>query len=194
MKGRKPRSLSHIEHADALRCVKLVAGEGQHVDDGFSQVDRDLPYRLHGVGVEQDAPLPGHLGSLFDGKDDSGLVVGPHEADDGGIGGAGSSRRLHIQQPSPFTGNSVTRYPRWRDARTSPLTAGCSTRLVTTCRLPSWVARAERIAALSLSVPQLVKMISSGIGPDQRRHLLAGLPDCSSPPGRRRMCMLEGFP
>ena len=45
--------------------------------------------------------------------------------------------------------------------------AGCSTRVVTIWRLPGLVARAERMAVLSLSVPQLVKMISSGPAPSR---------------------------
>ena len=64
--------------------------------------------------------------------------------------------------PSCFTLSQVTRYPRFSRCWHSPKTAGCSTCVVTMWRLSDRASSIPRMAALSPSVPQLVKIISIG--------------------------------
>jgi len=73
------------------------------------------------------------------------------------------------------------------------LTAGCSTLVVTMCRRSGAARRADRIAVESLSVPQLVKIISSESQPiklaTSLRAFFRAPPTC--PP---KVCMLDGLP
>ena len=63
--GDEGRALADVEDADALGGMELVAGDGEKVDAGVLQVDGDLAHGLDRVGVEEDAPLPGHGGHLL---------------------------------------------------------------------------------------------------------------------------------
>ncbi len=44
---------SHVERADPLGRVELVASEGQQVDPQLLHVDRDFADRLCGIGMER---------------------------------------------------------------------------------------------------------------------------------------------
>ncbi len=66
--------------------------------------------------------------------------------------------------PSAATGRRVTPKPMRSSASVWFMMAECSTCVVTMWRLPV-VCSADQIAALSLSVPQLVKMISLAVAP-----------------------------
>ncbi len=78
-KRTKRRAAAHEEDADALRSVQLVPGKGEHIDGGLRHVQRDLPYRLHRVGVEDGTLLLHDPGGFLDREDDAGFVVRVHE-------------------------------------------------------------------------------------------------------------------
>ena len=71
--------------------------------------------------------------------------------------------------------------------------AGCSTLVVTTWRFSGKVCRAERIAVESLSVPQLVKVISPGSAPNSEATCSLALTS-ACPTWPPKVCMLEGLP
>src|ERR1700694_727855 len=79
--GLKPSSLSHVERAYTLRSVNLVARDSQQVASDFVDIDRDLPRRLHRVGMEVNVGLGSNLSNLRDGLHDTGLVVRQHDGD-----------------------------------------------------------------------------------------------------------------
>ena len=76
--------LRRIERADALGAVQLVSRQRQHVDRGRLQIDRDLAGGLHRISVEQRTGAMRQFGELFDRKQCSGLVIGPHHRGDRG--------------------------------------------------------------------------------------------------------------
>ena len=65
--GLKLSSLADVERAHTLRPVKLVARDGQQVASDLVDIDRDLPRRLHGVGVEVNVGFGGNLSNFRDG-------------------------------------------------------------------------------------------------------------------------------
>jgi DNA-binding NarL/FixJ family response regulator len=50
---------SHVEGADSLRGVHLVAYHGEQINTQFADADRDFPYRLGGVAVKEHAAVVG---------------------------------------------------------------------------------------------------------------------------------------
>ena len=44
---------AHIERTNALRCVELVASDGEKVDAEFPDIDRDLADRLRSIDMNQ---------------------------------------------------------------------------------------------------------------------------------------------
>ena len=82
---RENDALARIEHADALRPVELVAGEGEHVDVLLLHVDVQMPRSLHGVGMEKDASLFANCADLGDGQHGADLVVGVHDGHKAGV-------------------------------------------------------------------------------------------------------------
>ena len=88
---------------------------------------------------------------------------------------------------------AMTRYPWLVRLSQRFLTAGCSTREVITWRFSGLERRAAQMAVLSLSVPQLVKTISSGVAPIRpATWARASLRAWPTPPPKA--CMLEGLP
>ena len=59
--------------------------EGEHVDVLIPDVDVQMPRRLHGVGVEQDARLAADRADLRDGENRADLIVGVHDRDEAGV-------------------------------------------------------------------------------------------------------------
>jgi hypothetical protein len=78
-----------------------------------------------------------------------------------------SAAWLKSRLPWRSTGRKVTSKPRPARFWQKLSTAGCSTRVVTMWRLLGKQRRALMRAVLSLSVPQEVKMISSGEAPSR---------------------------
>ena len=76
---------THVESADALGAVDLVAGDGHDVDVVGDDVDGDLADGLDGVAVEEHALLVAELADLLHGLDDADLVVCVHDADENGL-------------------------------------------------------------------------------------------------------------
>ena len=72
----------HVERADALRRVELVAGEREKVHAEVVDSRFDLADRLCRVGMEEDPMLAGDPRRLRDRLDGANLVVGVHEADE----------------------------------------------------------------------------------------------------------------
>ena len=77
--GLQARAALHVERADALGAVELVAGEAEHVDAELGDVDRQRPDGLHGVGVEQGALLVRDARQLGDRLHRADDVVGEHD-------------------------------------------------------------------------------------------------------------------
>src|SRR5690606_19214247 len=59
-----PRLAAHIQCADALGTIDLVAGNGEQVDVHGIDIERDLAYGLRRVGMEEDALLAAQLADL----------------------------------------------------------------------------------------------------------------------------------
>ena len=78
---RDPHALPDVQAADSLGTVELVRAEGQEIHRRFLHVHGDLPHGLHGIRVEEDALLPAQRRELPDGKDETRLVVRPHDGD-----------------------------------------------------------------------------------------------------------------
>ena len=140
----------------------LCPGQRQHVDFGRFQVDRNLADRLHRVGVEQRAGVMGHLGELRDREDRPGLVVGPHDRRDRGPRPERAPIGFDIQAATRVDPDEMRLDPARDSARCSTRAriAGCSTLVVTISSRPSLAASADRMAALSDSVPPEVNTIS----------------------------------
>src|ERR1700730_1202730 len=76
---------ANVQRADALGAVNLVAADGQHVDVVLLDIHRNLAYRLHAIGGEENAVFLGDFADFGDGIDDADFVVGVHDGDkDGG--------------------------------------------------------------------------------------------------------------
>ena len=93
----KRRALAHVQHADALGRVELVAGQRQHVHGQLGQIDVDLAHGLDRVGVEQHALGLAQGGDLRDGENDAGFVVGVHDRDDGRVLADGAGQLVKVQ-------------------------------------------------------------------------------------------------
>ena len=65
---------AHVERADALGGMELVAAQRQEIDGHIGDSHGDLAHRLHGVGVKERTAGAGDLGSLLHGEDRPRLV------------------------------------------------------------------------------------------------------------------------
>ena len=74
---------THVEEADALGGVELVAGGREQVDAERFHIERYLADGLGGVAVPQDAALAGQPPDRRQRLQDPDLVVGGHERDKG---------------------------------------------------------------------------------------------------------------
>ena len=63
-----------------------MSAHGQHIHAQLLDVHGDGTHSLNRIGVHPDAVLVGDLSDLLDGLDGADLVVGHHDADEGGIG------------------------------------------------------------------------------------------------------------
>ena len=77
---------ARVEQADALRPVELVRRETQQVDRLRREVDGEVPRRLHGVRVEENALRAAERADLVRRLDGADLVVGVHDRDKAGVG------------------------------------------------------------------------------------------------------------
>lgn len=80
------RAAAHIEGANALGPVDLVAADGHEVDVGGVDVDGDLADGLRGVRVEEDTSLAADAADRRDGLDHANLVVDRHDRDERRLG------------------------------------------------------------------------------------------------------------
>ena len=80
--------------------MELVPGQGQHVDGAVLEVDGQLAHRLHRVRVEHDPGGLGQHGHVLHREEGAGLVVGPHDRDDGDLVGQQIHVRLHVEPPA----------------------------------------------------------------------------------------------
>ncbi len=118
-----------------LGAWSLWPGEGQHVDGELSHVDGNLAHGLNRVGVKENPPFVGNACQFLDRKNNTGFVVGPHDADNGRVVGQVFDEVVHVQPPLAVHGYKG--HPVAFLERCSPrlITAGCSTRVVMICRL-----------------------------------------------------------
>ena len=78
-------AMAHVQRADALGRVELVARQAQKVDVLGLHVDLHVADGLHRVGVEQHAVPLRHRRQLRDGLDGADLVVGVHDGHQHGV-------------------------------------------------------------------------------------------------------------
>ncbi len=83
--GRQFHTIAHIQRANALRPIKLVAREAHHINAQFLHIKRKLACRLHGICVEQDMSFTRSAGQKRDILHCAHLVVGVDDAGDNGI-------------------------------------------------------------------------------------------------------------
>ena len=81
-----PDALAAVQCAHALGAIELVGAHGQHIHAQLLDIHRNGANGLHRIGVHPHAVLVGDLRDLLDGLDGADLVVGHHDADEGGVG------------------------------------------------------------------------------------------------------------
>ena len=89
---------AHVEHADALGAVELVARGAHEVDAQLLDVDLLVAEGLHGVCVEDDLVGVGDGRELLDGLDGADLVVGEHDRRHDGVRADGCLEGRGIDQ------------------------------------------------------------------------------------------------
>jgi len=83
--------------ADALGCVKFVAGDCQKIDPEFIDACWNLANGLRGVGVKQNIVVVCDPGAIFDRLDGADLIVGVHDADKDRAGCNGSAEIVRVK-------------------------------------------------------------------------------------------------
>ena len=96
--GRVAGAASDVERADAFGSVELVAREAEEVDGRVLQGDGDFAHGLNRVGVEVGTLRAGDGGGFLHREEDAGLVVGPHERDDGGVVADGGAEVFEVEE------------------------------------------------------------------------------------------------
>ena len=86
----------HIESTDSLGSAEFMCGEGDILDTEFLEVDRHLSRRLNRIEVQGNLFTCRDRGDFLDGKEDSGLVIGPEQGDDSCFGGDGVLKLIGI--------------------------------------------------------------------------------------------------
>jgi hypothetical protein len=76
----KRHTRTHIERANALGSIHLVASNGEKIDPQIVDQRGDFPYGLGGVCVHQDAMLTRHMANLSNGLQRTDFVIGMHNA------------------------------------------------------------------------------------------------------------------
>ena len=89
---------THIQSAATLGSVKLVCGQGGQIDVHLIYIERHFTQRLYCVGMEQHATLTAKLANLFQGLQNTDLIVGRHNADQNGLVGECSFELVQINQ------------------------------------------------------------------------------------------------
>jgi seryl-tRNA synthetase len=79
---RKARTTADVKRPDALRRVKLVPAEAEEIDGHRVDREVDLPNGLNRVRMHQGSGRMSDLDNLAHRRDDSGLVVRPHDGDE----------------------------------------------------------------------------------------------------------------
>ena len=114
-----------VERPDPLRAVHLVRGERGEVDTHRFDVEGDLAEPLHGVGMEDDAPLAADRADLGQRVNRADLVVREHEADEDRLAPDRGGDLSGFDPPRP-----VGREVRDLEAFTLELVAGVEHRVV----------------------------------------------------------------
>ena len=78
-KRAKAHALAHVQHANTLGGVQLVAGERKHIRRQMGKVNGRFAHGLHGIRMEQHAALASHFSHALDRIDIAHLVVGKHD-------------------------------------------------------------------------------------------------------------------
>ena len=85
-----------VEHADALRRMKLVAAEGEKTHRHVCEFYGDFSDRLHSVGVERRTLFTDDARDFINRENHAGLVVCPHDGDKRGLIGDGAFKLAQI--------------------------------------------------------------------------------------------------
>ena len=93
-----PGLAAHVEGADALRAVDLVAGEAHQVDLEAVDVEVHLAGGLRGVAVEDDAVLMADRADRLEVLNDADLVVDRHHGDEDRVGTDGRTEGVHVDE------------------------------------------------------------------------------------------------
>jgi len=97
--GPELHTAAHVQRADALGGMQLVAGKGQVIHGQLGQLDGNFSHGLHGVGMEGNAARPGQGGCFRNGKDDAAFVVGVHDGHQRRIVPHGRCQRIKAETP-----------------------------------------------------------------------------------------------
>jgi hypothetical protein len=101
----QPESFSNEQCSDALRSVKLVTGDREQVDTERFHIDENLPDRLGGIGVENNASLATKMGNLIDGLNRSHFIVGMHNGDKNRFRSDRAANVIRIDPTKSIDGN-----------------------------------------------------------------------------------------
>ena len=87
------KTATRIQHANALRAMKLMGRQAEHVNVLLFDVDVKMPRRLHGIGMERHIRLAAHRADFGNGLNRANLVVRIHDSHQARIG---ANRRLNL--------------------------------------------------------------------------------------------------
>mmetsp|Transcript_20823 Transcript_20823/g.28690 ORF Transcript_20823/g.28690 Transcript_20823/m.28690 type:complete len:420 (-) Transcript_20823:258-1517(-) len=89
----------HVERADALGPVNLVAGKGHEVDLQIINIDGHLAKHLRCISVKESLVCSAHLPNLLQGLQHADLVVDGHHGDHARVRPQGRRQLLQPDQP-----------------------------------------------------------------------------------------------
>ncbi len=113
---RKLDSFSRIQETDALRAVEFVCGCREQINVVENDIHRNMPHRLHRIGVEQNALGAAEGSDLADGLNRADLIVCKHNRHKAGLIGDGG---LHFGRLN----DSVLMHRKKRDGKALRLQA-----------------------------------------------------------------------
>src|SRR6185503_10067637 len=79
--GLKARAPPDVQESDSLRGMEFMPGQRQEIYAEILNVNFQFAGRLDRVRVAEHSPAAAEGGDFFDGENDAGLIVGPHDRD-----------------------------------------------------------------------------------------------------------------
>ena len=69
----------YIQRPDPFWAMKLVGGKRKKIDCRIAEPDWNFCHRLDCIGMKKHPLLAANLRDFLDGKQDTGLIIGPHD-------------------------------------------------------------------------------------------------------------------